>query len=132
MYKIEAKHYGIHLTFADVVGKPELEKWLAESQQKLKSVPKSFGVLIDMRRLKPLDPDAKQLMEKGQALYKSSGMQRSCVIVESAMLAVQFEQIAKQSGIYAFERYLASANHPDWEQRAVNWIKNGVDPGATN
>ena len=130
MYKIETKPFGIQLTFADVIGKPELEKWLAESQQKLKTVPKPFGVLIDMRKLKPLDPDAKQVMEKGQMLYKSSGMQRSCVIVESAMLALQFEQIAKQSGIYAFERYVASTDHPDWEQRAVNWIKNGVDPAA--
>jgi len=132
MYKIELKNYGIHLTLGDALGKPELEKWLAESQQKLTAVRKPFGVLIDMRKLKPLAPDAKQLMEKGQMLYKSSGMQRSCVIVESAMLAVQFEQIAKQSGIYSFERYLASADHPDWEQRAVNWIKNGVDPAATN
>lgn len=132
MYKIEPRPYGIQLTFADVVAKPELEKWLAESQQKLKTVSRPFGVLIDMRRLKPLDPGAKQVMEKGQMLYKSSGMQRSCVIVESAMLAVQFEQIAKQTGIYAFERYLASADHQDWERRAVNWIKNGVDPAATN
>ena len=74
MYKIESKHYGIQLTFADVIGKPELEKGLAESQQKLKVVAKPFGVLIDMRKLKPLDPDAKQVMEKGQMVYKSSGM----------------------------------------------------------
>lgn len=131
MYKVELKHYGVQLTFADVVAKPELEKWLAESQQKLKAISKPFGVLIDMRKLKPLAADAKQVMEMGQALYKKSGMQRSCVIVESAIVAVQFEQIAKQTGIYAFERYLASINHPDWEQKAVNWIKNAVDP-ATN
>jgi len=31
MYKIELKPFGVQLTFADVVGKPELEKWLAES-----------------------------------------------------------------------------------------------------
>ena len=130
MYKIEPTNYGFRLTFGHVVGKPELEQWLAESQQKLKTAVKPFGVLIDMRTLRPLAADAKQVMERGQMLYKSSGMERSCVVVESAMLAVQFEQIAKQSGIYSFERYVASANLPDWEQRAIKWIKTAADPAA--
>ena len=54
-------------------------------------------------------------------------MQRSCVILESAILTYQFKQIAQTTGIYAFERYVSSSN-PDWESTAVAWVKSGIDP----
>jgi hypothetical protein len=128
MYSIETADYGFRLTFGGFMKKPEMETWLAESQTKLKTAPRTFSVLIDMRTMKPIPPDAKEVMEKGQALYKNSGMQRSCVILLSATLTYQFKQIAKTSGIYAFERYIAADDTPDWEQKAIAWIKSGTDP----
>jgi hypothetical protein len=127
MYKIERPAYGFRLTFGGLVNKPEMEQWLRESQAALKSAPASFGVLIDMRTLTPLSPDVREVMQKGQALFKKAGMQRSCVVLESTILTYQFKEIAKQSGIYAFERYV-SASTPDWENRAVSWIKHAADP----
>ena len=128
MYRIETTDYGFRLSFDGFMKKPEMEQWLHDSQARLKSVPKSFGVLIDMRTLKPLPDDAKQVMEKGQALYKHAGMQRSCVVLNSATLTFQFKKIAQSSGIYSFERYLSAPDVPDWEKKAVAWVKSGADP----
>jgi len=127
MYKIETTTYGFRLTFAGLITKPEMEQWLKESQAKLTSAPASFGVLIDMRTLVPLAPDVREDMQSGQALFKKAGMQRSCVVLESSILTYQFKEIAKQSGIYAFERYV-SASTANWESMAVSWIKHATDP----
>ncbi len=128
MYKIENTDYGFRLSFDGFMKKPEMEQWLTDSQAKLKSPPKSFGVLIDMRTLKPLPDDAKEVMQKGQALYKRSGMQRSCVVLNSLTLTFQFKKIAQSSGIYSFERYLSAPDVPDWEKKAIAWVKSGADP----
>jgi hypothetical protein len=128
MHKIEKTSYGVRLTFGGYIEKAEMEKWLAESQQALRSMSQPFGNLIDMRTLKPLPADATAVMEKGQALYKQAGMQRSSVILESQIVAMQFKRIAKSSGIYDFERYLAADATPDWEKKALDWITNGIDP----
>jgi hypothetical protein len=55
-------------------------------------------------------------------------MRRSCVILESQVVAMQFKRIAKSSGIYNHERYLAADTTPDWEKKALGWIVNGIDP----
>ena len=83
-----------------------------------------------MRTLKPLPDDAKEVMGKGQALYKRSGMQRSCVVLNSLTLTFQFKKIAQSSGIYSFERYLSAPDIPDWEKKAIAWVKTGADPDA--
>ena len=63
-----------------------------------------------------------------QALYKEKGMQRSAVILNSKVTTMQFMRLAKESGIYAFERYLDASAMADWGKVAVAWVKDGVDP----
>jgi len=128
MYKIENTDYGFRLCFDGYMKKPEMEQWLSDSQANLRGAPQSFGVLIDMRTLKPLPEDAREVMQQGQALYKRAGMQRSCVVLNSATLTFQFKNIAQSSGIYAFERYLSAPDVPDWEKKAVVWVQSGADP----
>ncbi len=73
------------------------------------AIERPFGVFVDMRTLATLQPDAQQAMQEGQLLYREAGMQRSVVIVNSAVLAMQFKRLAKQTGIYEWERYLNAA-----------------------
>ena len=130
MYKIEKKGYGYKLTFADQISKDEMTAWVQESEKALAAAPAKFGVFVDMRTLKPLAADAKAEMEKGQILYKQKGMERSVVILASAMLTLQFKQIAKQSGIYQWERYISEADDPDWEKTGEAWLISAKDPDA--
>jgi hypothetical protein len=78
--------------------------------------------------LKPLNPEAQKMMEEGQKLYKSKGMQRSVVIVESVTISMQFKRIAKQTGIYDWERYISAQESPNWENLGLRWIRNSIDP----
>lgn len=128
MYKIDKTSFGSRLTFGDSIAKSEMENWLKDSITAVASAPANFQVLIDMRTLKPLSPDAQEVMQEGQKLYKQKGMERSCVILDNAIITMQFKRIAQQTGIYAFERYINASQFSDWESKAVAWLEKGTDP----
>lgn len=129
MYKIEKTNYGVKLTFGGFMQSTELSKWVEDSENTLKTITSnSFGVLIDMRTLVPLSNDAQQEMQRGQVLYKQKGMIRSCVILANASIATQFKQIAQQAGIYEWERYIDEISNQNWENTAIKWLSDGIDP----
>lgn len=103
--------------------------WLKEAQTVLAGAPRSFGVLVDMRGLKLVAMESKELLLEGQKRFKAAGMQRSALILDSMLLTLQFKSIAKETGIHVGERYLTAAT-PDCEQRALAWIVDGVDPNG--
>jgi len=128
MYKIEKNDLGFHLTFGGDMTKAELEKWYEESEQALTRQHVPFGVIIDMRTLAPLPVDAQEVMVLGQAMYRSRGMQRSCVILHDAITTIQFMRLAKHSGIFKGERYIDASAHKDWLREARNWVEHAVTP----
>ena len=128
MYTIKRTKYGYKLTFGDFISEDEMMKWVEESKKALEGAPKAFGILVDMRTLKALPPEAQEHMEKGQRLYKTKGMQKSAVVLANALTKMQFKRIGQQSGIYQWERYIDEATNPDWERVGVDWIQNGIDP----
>lgn len=128
MYKIEKTGYGFKLTFGDYIQASEMKKWLEESKTQLASAPSKFQILVDMRTLTPLPEDAQTVMQEGQKLYKMKGMERSCVILDNPTTTLQFKRIAKQTGIYAFERYVDSSKSADWMTKAMNWLTKEIDP----
>jgi hypothetical protein len=132
MYRIAKKNFGFQLTFGDKIDVAEMTRWREEAKAALVGAPPSFGVLIDMRALKPggIQRDAQKVMVEGQGLFRKAGMERSCVILQSATITMQFERIARESGIFAFERYIDAARKPDWEAKAVGWIQKKIDPNA--
>ncbi|MDP1830957.1 MAG: hypothetical protein Q8K67_02775 [Geothrix sp.] len=81
-----------------------------------------------MRALQLLSDESTAIMQEGQRIYRAAGMQRSAVILESMLVTLQFKNIAKKTGIYAWERYISATANPAWEQAALDWIVNGLDP----
>ncbi len=128
MYKIDKKSYGPHLTFSGFIPQQVLEQWLADSKETLKSYPGDFVVFVDMREMELLAPESRPTMVEGQRYYRAAGMQRSVVILKDKITMLQFKGIAKETGIYEWERYIDANAEPGWEQVAMDWILNSVDP----
>ena len=130
MWKIEkdnvAELPSFKLTFSDFMRREEMHEWVEASRKELQSAPKKFVVQVDMRGLKPLPSDAQEEMQVGQKLYKSSGMMRSAVLVDTAIVKMQFERIAKETGIYEWERYF-SAEEPEFEASMERWLGAAQD-----
>ncbi len=131
MYKIDKTTYGYKLTLSEMIKADEMKQWLEDSKKALASSPATFGIMVDMRDLKPLPPEAQPHMQEGQKLYKEKGMQRSAVILANAVITMQFKRIAKQTGIDQWERYIDASSDSNWEQTATEWIANGVDCDKT-
>ncbi len=128
MYKIEKKPFGYKLVFGDIIETDEMKRWAQDSKNTLVQQSGKFGVLVDMRTLKPLKPDTQAVMVEGQKEYKLKGMERSAVAVPNAIIAMQFKRLAQESGIYQWERYIDASKSTDWEKTAEAWIVNGKDP----
>ncbi len=130
MYKIEKTGYGVKLVFSGLIHADEMKKWVTESEKISKSLPPKFGVFVDMRELKPLDPEAQEVMQIGQRLYKGAGMERSVVILANTVLTMQFKRLAKETGIYEWERYIDASKNAQWEETGKKWLVNNIDPDA--
>lgn len=128
MYKIEKKGYGFKLTFGDSIEMEEMKKWADESKKALIGQSGKFGVLVDMRTLRPLKPEVQAVMIEGQKEYKIKGMERSAVGVANSVIAMQFKRLAQESGIYQWERYVDGSKDANWEKIAESWISTGKDP----
>ena len=131
MYKIEKTDLGFQLTFGGDMTEAELQTWYEESAEVLTGVHLPFGVIIDMRTLAPLPVEAQGVMVRGQAMYRSHGMQRSCVILDDAITTIQFMRLARKSGIFKYERYIAASEHRDWLAKAENWVRHSIAPVPT-
>ncbi len=128
MYQIQKNGYGYKLTFSDFISAEEMKCWADDSKITLQNHYGKFGVLVDMRTLKPLNSEAQEIMVSGQKVFKEKGMERSAVILSSALVTGQFKRLAQSSGIYQWERYIDASTHPDFEKKAEDWIRFGSDP----
>lgn len=128
MYKIEKKGYGFRLTFGEFIEPDEMKKWVEDSRKALEEASGSFYVFVDMRTLKPLPPESQPFMQEGQKLYKDKGMERSVVILSNPTTTLQFKRIAKETGIYQWERYIDASANNDWESKGMAWLQEAKDP----
>jgi len=61
---------------------------------------------------------------------RAQGMERSAVIVANALTKMQILRLAKEVGVYAYERYFDASVDAEWEAKALAWIEQGTDPDA--
>lgn len=128
MYEIKKTDYGVRLTFGGMIKVEEMRKWEDEVKKTVKDLPKPFGVFVDHRTLKPLPKDSQAALENGQKFAKKSGMNRSVVILNSSLVKMQMTRIAKETGIYEWERFIDASSEPDWEKKGLDWLTDAVDP----
>ncbi len=128
MYKIRKKPYGYHLTFSGLIDVDEMEEWVTELIDVLATADEKYGVFVDMRNLEILPPESQPAMKRGQKLAKKLGMVRSVVILSDEVTTMQFKRIAKETGIYEWERYIDAGTEPNWEEIGLAWVIEGADP----
>ncbi len=131
MYSIEKEKYGIHLVFSGRINSREMREWFAESGEFLRTIKGTFGVLVDMRELEVIPPDAINQMIEAQKLYRISGMVRSAVLLRNFSIKSQFISIARESGIFPGERYIMETDRDRYDE-AVNWLVNEIEPDGDN
>ncbi len=130
MINIKKQPYGYKILFSGLISLPEVENWLEESSEILEKSPEQFSVFVDMQEMEILPVECRDNMYEGQKLYKRMGMKRSVVIVRDKLTAMQFRLIAQKTGIYSDERYINASANPNWENEALDWLLNSVEPSC--
>ena len=128
MYTIEQVPYGFHIVIGHPVTSEEAAAHLSLSRAMLATCARPFGVLVDIRTLRPLDGHVQGVIDQTQRLYRESGLRRSVVVCATTIMTMQFTRIAKETGVKDHERYVDASSTPDWEARAMAWIVDGTEP----
>jgi hypothetical protein len=128
MYEVSLTRGYVKITFAGRVGVDEMKEWLAASRTAMSQPNPPELFMIDLRELNGLTKDTIDIIAIGQRGAKASGLKRSAVIVKSAIIKMQFERMAKTTGIFEKERYISAETNPNWEKAAEAWILHGSEP----
>lgn len=125
----ESTAYGYRSTISDVLPEAEAKAWF-EDVKRAVGTRSNFGQLIDLRRQKPYGPETNAVIQEAMTYVRAKGMVRSAVVLSSAVTALQIKRLAKETGMYEYERYIDASADPNWEQTALAWIERGIDPDA--
>lgn len=107
------------------------QRWSTEYRDIIKRVAakgRPFHQFVDLRGFRVGPPETQAVIAEGMRFFKASGGGRSIVLMDSAIAVNQVRRLAKESGMYAWERYIDIATHPNYEPVVTAWLVEGKDP----
>jgi hypothetical protein len=121
--------YGFRVNAPGYITPPEAIAWFEDLRNKVAlKKGRPFGLLVDIRSQKANPPETQETIKQAMMWLRQSGMTRSAVVLDSAVARLMMVRMAKQSGVYDWERYIDAGKDPDWETKALGWIVHGHEP----
>ena len=121
--------FGYRTTITSPFPPAEATAWFADGNRVV-GTPHKFGQLIDLRGQRPTSEETSAIVQAAMQWVRTQGMERSAVVVANALTKMQIVRLAKDVGMYAYERYFDASSEPQWEAKAKAWIEHGTDPDA--
>ena len=132
MYIISKEKYGVKMAFSGFIQETEMQKWLTEIKSTVPSLGKGFNVFIDIREMKTLPSESQVPMIEGHKFLLESGLDKSVVILEGIVTAMQFKRLMKKAGKDKQKRYIDAASSSNWDSLGVRWLVDGKDPDRSS
>ncbi|HYL05852.1 MAG TPA: hypothetical protein VE075_07415 [Thermoanaerobaculia bacterium] len=130
MQRVRTTEYGVDIVFGGPLSREETVELLAELHRELPRG-RRFGVLVDSRRSRAYSAREQEAFRRGILLCVERGMERSVVVVDSAISSLQARRLGKETGTLAWTRYIDARKHPHWQRIAEDWLLRGIDPELT-
>ena len=127
MYKIERQNYGVKLTFAGFIDPEEMQAYKDEFKTMLDLLPSKFGLLGDMRNMKPLPPESQAILS-AHPEWTTGRIVRSATIFDSALVKMQTRRLSKEWKQGEAKRYIDASEEANREAKAEQWIVDGTEP----
>jgi hypothetical protein len=119
--------YGYRSTMIDPTTPEEGLRWVQELTEAIAGRT-AFSQLVDLRQAVH-QRGAEELAGISQVMrfVRERGLLRSAVVVADEFTALKIKQLAFDSGVYEWERYI-DGSLPDWQERALDWVVHAIDP----
>jgi hypothetical protein len=114
----DTKEMILYLTIDGMASVEEREAFNDEVRKKLQLFGgKPFGVLADLRKMRPGSPESSEKVRENQALLIKAGVQKSAEVVESPAAMLQLNRIARESGLLSKVQRFTEIEH------ALAWLR---------
>jgi hypothetical protein len=126
--KTEPAAFGLRTTIYGFFTIDEANAWRKDYERIVPGLGSGFGQLVDLRDRKAYPPEVNEVIQDVMRYVREQGMTRSAVVLSSAMTKMQISRLAKETGMFEYERYFDASADKDWERKAIDWIEKAVDP----
>jgi hypothetical protein len=128
MRKIDKTDYGFRITTTGQLTLPEAEEFKFKLLETLSSHQSSFSLIVDIRGLIPLEPRVVEVIKEIMRTCAQMSIIRAAIIVSSPVIKAQQQQMSFDTLTANIDRTIDASKFHDWEERALAWVKHGVEP----
>jgi anti-anti-sigma regulatory factor len=128
MYNLEETSYGFRITATGTMDATKAEQLKAELLQALCAHTQPFSLLVDIRGLIPTGPVVLEAIQEMQSVCRLMSLRRTAVIISSPELKEYIQQSGSIAGTTAADRFIDASKIDDWEDRALAWVKDAIEP----
>jgi hypothetical protein len=90
----------LRITVDGVASVADVTAFNEETRTKVKLFKgKPFGVLVDLRKMRPGSPESTEKVKENQTILMQAGVTKSAEIVDNASSMLQLNRVAKESGL---------------------------------
>jgi hypothetical protein len=124
--KVEKLHSIIELHIEGIIHMDEMTQCVGQLKTATLGLKgNQIKIKADLRRFKPSSPDVADMIRQVQEFGISNGVIRVAEMVESEILALQMNRVARESGTHKILQRFAD------EAEAREWLVHGEVPGKS-
>lgn len=128
MQKIEKTDFGFRIINTGQLNLTDAEAFKFMVLEALSSHSSSFSLIVDLRGLIPLEPKVIEVVKEIMKTRTRMSLVRAAIIVSSPVIKAQHRQMSFDTRTTQFDRTIDASKYPDWEERALAWVRDGVEP----
>jgi hypothetical protein len=128
LHSLEQTDFGVKVVVQGTLDEAEVSVLKAEFAIMVAEQSGPFSLLVDATELVPPKESSLTLLQDCEELALSGGMQRMAIILKSPVLKAQVKQVGHHSGTVNVTQYVDALRTPNFEQVALAWVVDGVEP----
>ncbi len=130
MHKIVTASYGFRITVSGPMDSAEAEQLKSKLLRALSSHNQPFSLIVDLREMVATEPGVLEVIEDTQKACKFMSLVRTALLVSSPVLKAQILQTGFSSGTAEADRFIDTSKADNWEEQALAWVVNAVEPSC--
>lgn len=122
MFDVRKTEYGIRVELSGFPDVEELEDFYDEMKRCVDQQNGRFNIYADHRGVKAMPSGGDEKFAELMEMCEQGGLDRSVVIVDSAIAAMQQRRLRDEVGMEG-QKIVDAENDANWEEEAADWVE---------